>query len=300
MTLRFVTILVLALVIAGCGVDDEPADGRLAVVATTTQVADLARHVGGDGVAVHQILPPNADPHGYEPRPSDARELERADLVLSSGGEVDEWLSDLIEGSGTEAAEVELSKSVRERKGDPHWWQDPRNAARAVPAVEAALIKADPAGRMEYERNAGAYIARLRKLDAAVADCIRKLPREARKLVTTHDALGYYADRYGLEVVGALIPSRSSQAQPSSKDVNRLVDQIGEEDVKAIFPESSLGSKLEKAVSRESGATVGGKLWADTLGPEGSSGETYVKSIAANTRTIVKGLGGGKIRCRPL
>ena len=111
--------------------------------------------------------------------------------------------------------------------------------------------------------------------------------------MTTHDALGHYADRYGLEVIGAVIPSRSSQAQPSSKDVGELVDQIKREKVKAIFPESSLDSKLEKAIARESGARVGGALWADTLGPEGSSGETYVESIEANTRTIADGLSGG-------
>jgi len=269
------------------------------VVATTTQLGDFARHVSGSRADVSQILPPNADPHDYEPRPSDARELERADVVLRSAGDLDEWLVELIESSGSEAATVEVSKSVHERKGDPHWWQDPRNAAKAVGAIEAALVQADPAGRAEYERNADAYIARLGKLDREAAACIAKLPRDARKLVTTHDALGYYADRYGLEVIGAVIPSLSTQAQPSSKGIGELVDLIRKEKVKAIFPESSLSSKLEDAVSRESGASVGGELWADTLGPEGSSGETYIDSIASNTETIVDGLSGGRVSCRP-
>ena len=288
-----------ALLVSGCGEDESGGDGAISVVATTTQLGDFARQVGGKRADVEQILPPNADPHDYEPRPSDVRDLEGADVILRSGGDVDEWLTELIDSSGSDAARVEVSKSVKEREGDPHWWQDPRNVVRAVGAIERALAEADPAGRAEYERNAAAYIARLRKLDRAVATCIGKLQRGARKLVTTHDALGYYADRYGLEVIGAVIPSLSSQAQPSSKAIGELVDQIRKEEVKAIFPESSLSSKLEDAVSRESGASVGGELWADTLGPEGSSGASYVDSIASNTGEIVKGLSGGDVACRP-
>ena len=138
---------------------------------------------------------------------------------------------------------------------------------------------------------------RLERLDRRVAACIGRLPRDRRKLVTSHDALRYYTDRYGLESVGAVIPSLSTQAQPSSKAVNRLVAQIRRERVRAIFPESALNPKIEKAVARESGAGVGGALWADALGPEGSRGATYIGSIEANTDTIVRGLSGGEERC---
>ena len=117
--------------------------------------------------------------------------------------------------------------------------------------------------------------------------------------MTTHDALGYYADRYGLEVIGAVLPSLSTQAQPSARDIQELVDQIESAGVKAIYPESSINPELERAVARESGATVGSSLWADSLGPEGSSGATYVGSIAANTRAIVDGLTGGAVTCTP-
>ena len=127
----------------------------------------------------------------------------------------------------------------------------------------------------------------------------RRLSPESRKLVTTHDALGHYADRYGIEVIGALILSRSTEAQPSAGDTAKLVRQIRAEDVEASFPESSLNPKLEQAVSRDAGIQVGDPLWADTLGPEGSSGGTYVGSIAANTAAIVKGLSGGELRCSP-
>ena len=284
----------------GCGSQDEPGGGpRLGVIATTTQVGDLARNVAGRRAAVRQLLQPGSDPHDYEPRPSDARAVAAAEVVVRSGGEVDEWLGDLIESAGGDAEVISLIDSVRRRGEDPHWWQDPRNALRAVGAIRDALSKADPAGREVYERNAAAYTRTLRGLDRSVARCIASVPRAKRRLVTTHDALGYFADRYGIEVVGALIPSLSTEAQPSAGDTARLVEQIREQGVSAVFPESSLNPRLERAVSREAGVEVGGRLWADALGPKGSEGATYVESIASNTAALVKGLTGGRSSCMP-
>ena len=289
-----------ALATAGCGDDaSPPSDAHVIAVATTTQVGDLVSQVGGDRVEVRQILQPSSDPHGYEPRPSDAASVAEADVILRSGGDVDEWLDDLIENAGGDAPVVELGESVETIAGDPHWWQDPRNAIRAVAAVESALAKADPRGRERYHENARAYAQRLRRLDRGVAACIDRIPPRQRRLVTTHDALGYYADRYGIEVVGAVIPSLSTAAQPSAGDTERLVDQIEDQDVEAIFPESSIDPGLERAIARETGAEVGRPLWADTLGPEGSDGETYVESIESNTAALVDGLTGGAVRCRP-
>jgi ABC-type Zn uptake system ZnuABC Zn-binding protein ZnuA len=283
-------------------------------VATTTQVADLVREVGGERVDVSQLLQPSSDPHGYEPRPSDAQSLADADVVFKSGADLDEWLGDLIESSGNGAPTVELIQAVETIDGepgdhgdehdhgdsaDPHWWQDPRNAIAAVAAIRDALIAADRDGRGQYEANARAYTERLRRLDRRVAACIEQIPPAQRKLVTTHDALGYYAERYGIDVVGALIPSLSTAAQPSAGDTQALVDQIERENVRAIFPESSVDPKLERAVARETGATVGAALWADTLGPEGSDGATYIGSIQANTSALVDGLTGGAKQCRP-
>jgi len=286
-------------VLPGCGSRGaEEGGGRRIVVATTTQVGDLAREVGGRRVDVRQILQPNSDPHDYEPRPSDARDVERATVVLRSGGDVDDWLSSLLESGGTNARALDLSKSVRTRGDDPHWWQDPRNARRAVASIRDSLSEIDPGGRAGYEKRAVAYSRRLTRLDRSAAACIGRIPSRERKLVTSHDALGYYTHRYGLRLVGAVTPSLSSQAQPSSRAINDLVDQIRREGVKAVFPESSLNPKLERAVSRESGARVGGALWADTLGPKGSSGATYIESIQSNTRTIAAGVTGGRARCR--
>jgi ABC-type Zn uptake system ZnuABC Zn-binding protein ZnuA len=294
---RLLPLLLLVALAAGCGAGGGGDDAPVTAVATTTQAADLVRNVGGARVAVDGILRPNSDPHEYEPRPSDAAALAKADVVFRSGGDLDEWLDEVVDSAGGDATQVTLIDSVKRSGDDPHWWQDPRNAILAVGAIRDALIEADPDGRAGYERRAAAYTARLRRLDADVARCIERILPGKRKLVTTHDALGYFAERYGIDVVGAVIPSLSSQAQPSAKDVRELVDQIKRENVEAIFPEAALSKKLEQAISRESGAEVGGQLWADTLGPEGSSGATYIDAMQANASALGEGMSGGGVSC---
>ncbi|HEX2410262.1 MAG TPA: metal ABC transporter substrate-binding protein [Solirubrobacteraceae bacterium] len=286
--------LVLAALLAACGEEDagSRAAAGLDVVATTTQAADLVRNVGGDRTSVTGLLAANSDPHDYELRPHDVEAVADAGLVVRSGGEVDEWLEDAIDASGTDAPVLDLSAHVHREGDDPHWWQDPRNVLRAVPAIRDALTSADPAGAQAYRSNARAYAARVRRLDAAVARCIDGIPAVRRKLVTSHDALGYYAERYGLEVIGTVIPSLSTEAQPSAGDTVELIEAIRREGVNSVFAESSVTPKVEDAIAREAGARVDGGLWADTLGPPGSSGDTYLGSIASNTRAIVVGLGG--------
>jgi ABC-type Zn uptake system ZnuABC Zn-binding protein ZnuA len=293
-TLASVAVLIGA---AGCADGNGDGDASVTAVATTTQVGDFVRNVGGGRVGLDTVLRPNSDPHEYEPRPSDAAALAKADVVFRSGGDLDEWLDEVVDSAGGDATQVTLIDEVERIGDDPHWWEDPRNAILAVAAIRDALVDADPGGRAGYERRAAAYTARLRRLDAGVARCMDRIPPAKRKLVTTHDALGYFADRYGIEVVGAVIPSLSSQAQPSAKDVEELVDQIKDEGVEAIFPEAALSKKLEQAISRESGARVGGQLWADTLGPPGSSGATYVDAIEANAQALADGMSGGEVSC---
>ena len=283
-------------------------EAALTAVATTTQVADLVANVGGARVDVHGILPAGGDPHAFEPRPSDAASLTDAPVVFKSGGDLDGWLDELLDNVGADAEVVPLIDHVHTIQGggehagegiDPHWWQDPRNAILAVAAVRDALTKVDPEGRDAYRRNAAAYTRRLRRLDSEIAACMAQVPAGERKLVTTHDALGYFAARYHVEVVGALIPSLSTQAQPSVEDINALVGQIRDEGVKAIFPETAINDKLEQAVSREAGAEVGKPLWADSLGPGGSTGDTYLKAMAFNTEAMVDGMTAGKVACKP-
>jgi zinc/manganese transport system substrate-binding protein len=299
-TALLVPAFALALAAAGCGDregENGPGGGAVAAVATTTIVGDLVGNVGGNRVHVDTLLPADADPHGFEPRPSDAIALAEAELVVRSGGDLDEWLDDLIESAGGDAAELTLLDSVRAVGDDPHWWQDPRNAIRAAEAVRDALAEADPHGRRVYERNAARYVRELRALDDEIERCMQRVAAEKRKLVTTHDALGYFAERYGLEVIGSVIPSLSTQAQPSAKEVDALVGQIEEEGVEAIFPEAAVSQRLERAISRESGAEVGRELWTDSLGGEGSGAQSYLEAMRANADALAEGMSGGRVSC---
>jgi len=300
---------VAALLAAGCGSDSGASNGQIEVVATTTQVGDFVREVGGDAVVVDQILEPNTDPHEYEPRPSDVVAAAGAKLVFASGDDLDGWIEQVVSDSGSDAELVDLGAVVPERRPgesngdeasqfDPHWWHDPRNAEVAVREIEHQLIAADPDRRRDFERNAAAYLAELRALDAGVARCMGRIPASRRKLVTDHDAFGYFADRYGIDVVGAVIPSQTTQAQPSAKDLAELADLIEREGVEAIFPESSLSSKVAETIAEQTGATASYTLYGDTLGPQDSDGATYLRMEAANADAMARGFTGGRWGCR--
>jgi ABC-type Zn uptake system ZnuABC Zn-binding protein ZnuA len=297
----------LALVLlSGCGSGAAGAGGRSAggpvVVATTTQVGDLARAVAGDRATVRQLLSPNSDPHAYEPRPSDVKAVIGAGVVVRSGGDLDDWLGGVLDNAGSHARTVDLLRAVHTRRGedgvDPHWWQDPRNAEIAVRRIRAALTAADPRGRAAYAANAGAYLVRLRRLDRAIAACMSAIPAARRKLVTDHDALGYYADRYGIDVIGTVIPALSTQAQASAGAVAQLARTIRRAGVATIYSESSSNPKLARAIGRDAGAKLGAALYADSLGPKGSPGATYVGSLRANTLALASGFSGAPSRCR--
>jgi zinc/manganese transport system substrate-binding protein len=300
----------LALLAAGCG--GGSGDGgpeKLDVVATTTQLADFVRNVGGEAVSVDQILQPNTDPHDYEPRPSDVEGAASATLVFASGDNLDAWVDQVVSDSGSDAEVVDLGAEVPIRlpgessgaeasKYDPHWWHDPRNAEAAVRQIESALTAADPSHKAELERNASAYLAELKALDTGIAKCIDSVPAPQRKLVTDHDAFGYFANRYGIEVLGAVIPSQTTQAQASAQDLSELAKTVEAENVKAIFPESSLSPKVAEAVARQTGAAANYTLYGDTLGPEDSSGETYLRMEEANADEMVRGFTDGNHGCK--
>jgi ABC-type Zn uptake system ZnuABC Zn-binding protein ZnuA/ABC-type Mn2+/Zn2+ transport system permease subunit len=307
--LAIAALAVAALLVAGCG--SSGSGSGLKVVATTTQIGDFVREVGGNAVSVDQILQPNTDPHEYEPRPSDVTGAAEAKLVFANGDEMDSWVDKIVSDSGSGAEVIDLGAIVPERRPgessgteasryDPHWWHDPRNAEAAVTAIERHLAAADPSHRREFERNASAYIAKLRALDAGIARCMGSVPVAQRKLVTDHDAFGYFADRYGIEVVGAVIPSQTTQAQPSAKDLSALAKLIEREHVKAIFPESSLSPKVAEAIASQTGASSNYTLYGDTLGPAGSRGATYLTMEAANANAMVRGFTGGRRGCQSL
>jgi ABC-type Zn uptake system ZnuABC Zn-binding protein ZnuA len=293
----------LAVLAAGCA-DGRPAGpggtagGRaLQVVATTTQVADFARVVGGDRVRVTSLIKPNVDAHDYEPSPADLDAVARADVVLRNGVGLEDWLDDTIESSGFSGPVVDTSQGVALRQGeggpDPHIWQNPRNAQRMAANVERALAQAAPDAATRFRANLAAYDRELRDLDAEVARQVDSLAN--KKLVTNHDAFGYYVDRYGLELVGSVIPSFDTSAELAGRDVRDLVAKIRATKVKTVFTEQSLPPKTAETIAAEAGVKVvagEGALYGDSLGPAGSEGDTYVKSIRHNTATIVSNLSG--------
>ena len=291
-----------ALLVAGCSGSGGAGDGDgggdgLRVVATTTQVADLAANVGGDRVQVTSLLKPGIDAHDYEPSPADIDAIARADLVVQNGVGLEEWLGDTIESSGFAGPVVDASQGVRLRQvdgeADPHIWQDPGNARRMAANIERGLAAADPADAAAFAANLAAYTKELEALDAEVERQIDSLAN--KKVVTNHDAFGYYLDRYGLELVGSVIPSFDTSAELSGRDIRDLVAKIKATGVKAIFSETSLPPRAAETIGREAGVKVvvgADALYGDALGPPGSDGDTYLKMIRHNTATIVSNLSG--------
>src|SRR5215207_1107808 len=299
-----ILIAVLGALLAGGCSTSKPAgstdgtDSRiLNIVATTTQVADFATNVGGDRVRVTSLLKPNLDAHDYEPSPADVEAIARADLVLENGAGLETWLRDTITNSGFRGPVVDTSQGVRLRmvggQPDPHIWQSPRNAEVMVANIDRALAAADPADAAVFQANLAAYTKQLQVLDAEVQRQIDSLAN--MKLVTNHDAFGYYIDRYGLQFVGSVIPSFDSSAELSGRDLRDLVTKIKATGVKAVFSETSLPPKTAETIAREAGVKVvtgDDALYSDSLGPPGSDGASYEMMIRHNTRTIVRNLGG--------
>jgi ABC-type Zn uptake system ZnuABC Zn-binding protein ZnuA len=277
---------------------------QLKVVATTTQVADFARNVGGDKVKVTQILKPNVDPHDYEPSPADVQAIAEADVVVENGVGLERWLDKTIKSAGFHGTLVDTSKGVAVRKGtgsdeeatgDPHIWHNPKNAETMSRNIAAAFEAKNPADKPTYAANLTSYTTKLEQLDSWIAQQINTLPADQRKLVTNHDAFGYYIDRYHLTFVGSIIPSFDTSAELSGKQLNTLISKIKATGVKAIFSESSLPPKTAEAIGKQAGVKVeAGKdsLYGDTLGPAGSAGATYLDLERHNTTTIVTALKG--------
>ena len=316
-----------ALAVAGCGSDDgdEASSSKITVAATTTQVGDLVREVGGDAVTVKQILTPNSEAHDYEPRPNDVGAVAASKIVFASGLGLDAWSTKLVKESGSEAEVVDLSSGLPvshatgegeahadEKEGeahadekeahghgetDPHWWHDLTNLEAATTEVETALIAADPAAKDQITANADAYRAKIKKVDEQIRACLNKVPANERLIVTDHDAFVYFTERYGVTSKGAVFPSTSTQGQASAGEVAALEKLIREEKVKAIFPESSLNPALAERIASDTGASSDYTLYGDTLGAADSPEGTVLGAEAANAKAMVAGMTGGKERC---
>jgi zinc/manganese transport system substrate-binding protein len=316
------TALLLGVALPACGGDDTPAPNggaaakgateRPLVVVTTTQLGDIVRQVAGADAQIHQLLQANSDPHEYEPRPADVQATAGAKLVVESGNELDHWMGEVVKEAGGNpvelaiapdhtpykvAGEAEVGEERPASKFDPHWWHDPRNVESAVGTIRDELSKVAPGNGATYKANADAYVAKVKTLDAGIEACMQQVPAGERKLVTSHDAFNYFTKRYGITVVGAVIPSQSTQAQPSAGEIAKLAAVVRREQVKAVFPESSINPDLAKTLARETGAKADYVLYGDTLGPEGSAGDTYLKMEAANADAMVKGFTGDQQGC---
>jgi manganese/iron transport system substrate-binding protein len=278
---------------------------KLKVIATTSIVADIVKNVGGDRIALTVLLPVGTDPHSFDPAPADLAAVADAHVVFANGMGLENFLDEMIKNAGGEAAVVQVSHGVEPRQLnmgreqgqgdphhdgiDPHTWTSPANAIIFVHNIEHALSALDPANTETYAANATAYEAKLEKLDAWVKAQIDTIPLENRKLVTDHAVFGYYADRYGLEQVGAVIPSFSSAAEPSAKDLAELEAAIKEYEVKAIFVGTSVNPSLSERVAHDTGVKLV-TLYTGSLGTKGSGAETYLDYIRYNTEAIVEAL----------
>lgn len=298
-----VWLLVLAwsgLALVGCSSSTQPRGAGVTVVATTPQVADFVRIVAGDGVEVHQVVETGVDPHEFEPSPRDQEAIRRSRVIFENGLDLEGWVAGAVKAAGSKAPVVDTSRGAATRRAspeggeiDPHIWHDPANAKVMVANIADGLTAAMPERRADIERRATSYAAELDALDREVRGRIETIPPAQRKLVTNHDALGYFTDRYGITFVGSVIPSFDSQAELSSSQLTELVSTIKAQGVKAIFAESSLPAKTAETVARDAGVKIvagEGALYADSLGPPGSDGDTYVKMVRHNTRQLVANL----------
>lgn len=295
--------LTLPLFIGACGNGNAapPAAGRLKVVATFSVLSDLVQNVGGGRIELRALVGPGVDTHTFSPSPADNKTLAEAALVFENGLGFETWLDDLYTASGSRGRRVivtegidplgaEHEEELDHGELDPHVWHSAANAITMVKNVEAALAQADPANAAIYQTNAEAYIARLEELDGWIFDQTKSLPEDRRKLVTTHDTFGYFADRYGFEVIGAVLPSSTEGASPSAQDLAALIEAVKAAGVPALFAENVSSSTLLQQIADEAGVAVVASLYTDALGPSGSGGDTYIKMMRYNVTTIVSEL----------
>ncbi len=289
----------LALAAASCGgSDDGSSSGAgINVVATTTQIGALARAVAGDKVHLTVLLSAGADAHDYEPNPQAIKQINGARVVLKNGIGLDDWLDKSIKGAGGDSQVFVVTKGVRVLKAesgegddDPHVWHNPANAKLMIENIVAALSEADPANAATFKSNGAAYQARLDDADAQVRLLIDSIPRGNRKLVTNHDAFGYFIDYYGLEFVGAVFPVSSKEGQVSAKDLARLSDLVKASGVKAIFAEAEIDPKVAFELAKDTGVKIVTGLYADSLGKTGSGAETIDGMLLFNARKIAEAL----------
>ncbi len=274
------------------GTSSTRADLHVASLSTVT--TDLAKQIGGNHVMVNGIIKPGIDPHEFEPTPGDVRKVADANLVLLTGKGMEGYLTKLEEAAGGSAKFVNTGKDIssltmteREKKvEDPHWWHSVENMKEAARMVAQSFAKADPSNAASYDKNESAYLSKLDELERWIRVKLAELPHDRRKLVTSHDALGYFARDYGFTIYP--VKGVSTAEDPSSQHVKEIIGVIKERGVKAIFFENIENPRAVQQIADETGAKAGGSLYSDGLGE--TEGNTYDSMMRHNVSAIVEGL----------
>lgn len=267
-------------------------------VASFTVLADMVQNVGGDHVHVTSLIGPNGDPHAYEPTPNDAQALKRADLVFVSGLHLEGWLDRLIKASGYQGQPVVLSNGIKTRSmeedgkriTDPHAWNSAANGVVYVRNIISALQKADPANASDYQAKGEQYIQQLEQLDAYARAQVQAIPSDKRKVLTSHDAFGYFGDAYGVTFLSPL--GFSTETEASAADVGKLIKQIKQEHVSTYFFENSSDPRLVKQIADASGAKPGGELYVESLSPADGPAPTYAQMFRYNVDKLTAAMKG--------
>jgi zinc/manganese transport system substrate-binding protein len=313
--LLLIAIAAAGLALSACG-DDGPAGASIKIrtVSTTTYIDDWVREVGGDRVESFSLIPLGADPHTYQPGAGDISRIADASLVFKLGltfesENFDRLLKNTVSDESKLVAlgesaqpipfeEIHEEHEEGEEEGreeehgefDPHFWFDPIRVRDAIRQIEARLSQTDPDNAAIYAQNAGRYIQELDELHQWILEQVAEIPGERRLLLTTHEVLGYFAHRYDFEVIGAVIPSTTTEQEPSAQDIARLVEEIREHNAPSIFSEITLSDRLAQSIARDAGATVVTTLHTESLGPSGSGADTYINMMRYNVQAIVDAL----------
>jgi zinc/manganese transport system substrate-binding protein len=273
---------------------------KVKAVASFSILGDMVREVGGDRVEVITLVGPDGDAHVYEPSPTDARNLASAAILFTNGLGFEGWMDRLEKSSGFKGKLVVASNGVKprtmiEEEGgkeetitDPHAWQDLDNGKLYVANIRDGLIAADPDGKASYEANAAQYLANLAKEEAAVKEAIAKLPQDRRKLITSHDAFGYFGAAYGLEIIAP--EGVSTESEASAQDVAKIIRQINAEHIPAVFMENITDHRLLDQIARETGAKIGGELYTDALSPPDGPAPSYLDMFRHNVGALTAAL----------